>query len=161
LGLEKFKTVEELHPVISDLQSSGQKVVFTNGCFDILHLGHVRYLAEAATLGDSLVVAVNSDDSIRRLKGNSRPIQPEEERVEILCALKMVRFVTLFDDDTPLQVIRTLLPDVLVKGGDWTPDRIVGRDEVEAAGGRVLSLPFTEGFSTSRIIEKIRAGFDG
>jgi D-beta-D-heptose 7-phosphate kinase/D-beta-D-heptose 1-phosphate adenosyltransferase len=130
-------------------------VVFTNGCFDLLHPGHIRYLREAAALGDALVVAVNSDASVRRLKGPARPIQVEAERAEILAGLEMVSFVTIFDDDTPLDVIRALKPNVLVKGGDWTPDRIVGREDVEAAGGTVRSLPFAPGFSSSRLIRRI------
>lgn len=158
MGLEKLKPLAELKPRIEDLQRQGQRIVFTNGCFDLLHPGHIRYLREAAQLGDALVVAINSDASVRRLKGTPRPLQPEQERAEILCALEMVSFVVIFDDDTPLEVIRTLVPDVLVKGGDWTPDRIVGRQEVEAAGGRVLSLPFAEGFSTTRLVDAVLHG---
>ena len=155
VGLEKLKNRDELSEILAGRKAAGQRVVFTNGCFDLLHPGHLRYLRQAAGLGDLLVVAINSDASIRRLKGAIRPILPEAERAEILCALEMVDFVTIFDEDTPLAVIRALLPGVLVKGGDWDLDRIVGRAEVEAAGGRVLALPFAPGYSTSGIIDRI------
>ncbi|MBN2431500.1 MAG: D-glycero-beta-D-manno-heptose 1-phosphate adenylyltransferase [Acidobacteria bacterium] len=159
VGLEKLKQLAELQQIVRREQAHGRRVVFTNGCFDLLHAGHIHYLREAAAQGDILIIALNSDDSVRRLKGAARPIQPEEERAEILCALAMVDYVTIFAEDTPQAVIRTLLPDVLVKGGDWTPDNIVGRQEVEAAGGRVLSLPFTPGYSTTGLIDKIRSAF--
>jgi len=153
--LEKLKSLEELQEIIRELQAGGKIIVFTNGCFDILHLGHIQYLRQAAALGDVLVVAVNSDESVRRLKGAGRPIQPDRERAEILGALEMVGFVTIFEEDTPLTVIRALLPDVLVKGGDWSVETIVGRDEVEAAGGTVHSLPFSNGFSTTDLVKRI------
>lgn len=152
----KLKSRDELLALVHRLQAAGSKVVFTNGCFDLLHPGHIRYLRQARSLGDVLVVAVNSDASIRRLKGAGRPIQPEDERAELLCALEMVDYVTIFDEDTPHALIRDLLPSVLVKGGDWTPDRIVGREEVEAAGGKVYALPFAEGYSSTAVIRKIR-----
>jgi len=155
VGLEKLKSLEELQEIIRELQAGGKIIVFTNGCFDILHLGHIQYLRQAAALGDVLVVAVNSDESVRRLKGAGRPIQPDRERAEILGALEMVGFVTIFEEDTPLIVIRALLPDVLVKGGDWSVETIVGRDEVEAAGGTVHSLPFSNGFSTTDLVKRI------
>lgn len=155
MSLTKWKSIEELVPRLRNLQRDGRRIVFTNGCFDLLHPGHVRYLREARNLGDCLVVGLNSDDSIRRLKGPARPVQPEAERAEILCALEMVDFVAIFHEDTPLQIIVALQPDVLVKGGDWQPDQIVGRTEVEARGGRVLSLPFADGFSTTSIIGRI------
>ncbi|HNR37865.1 MAG TPA: D-glycero-beta-D-manno-heptose 1-phosphate adenylyltransferase [Acidobacteriota bacterium] len=154
----KIHSVEALRAILADLQAGGRRVVFTNGCFDLLHPGHIRYLREAAALGDVLVVAVNSDASVHRLKGVSRPIQTESERAEILAALEMVGYVTIFDDDTPLATIRALKPDVLVKGGDWTPDRIVGRTDVEARGGTVRSLPFAPGYSTSALIRRITGG---
>jgi len=155
VGLEKLKSLEELQEIIRELQAGGKIIVFTNGCFDILHLGHIQYLRQAAALGDVLVVAVNSDESVRRLKGAGRPIQPDRERAEILGALEMVGFVTIFEEDTPLIVIRALLPDVLVKGGDWSVETIVGRSEVEAAGGTVHSLPFSNGFSTTDLVKRI------
>lgn len=138
------------------LRAEGKKLVFTNGVFDILHVGHVRYLAAARELGDALVVAVNSDASVRELKGAGRPLMPENDRAEILLALQSVDYVTIFDDVSPRSLISELLPDVLVKGGDYSLDQIHGREEVETAGGRVVSLPFVEGASTSRIIERMK-----
>jgi len=137
------------------LRSEGKRVVFTNGCFDILHPGHVRLLRHAKSLGDVLVVAINSDRSARALKGAPRPIFTEQERAEVLAALEGVDYVTIFDELTPRELIAQLLPDVLVKGGDWMPEEIVGRGEVESAGGHVVSLPYLEGYSTSGIIERI------
>ncbi len=139
------------------LRREGRRVVFTNGCFDLLHPGHIRFLQQAKALGDVLIVAINSDASVRALKGPGRPIFPQRERAEMLAALEAVDYVTIFDDLTPRALIADLLPDVLVKGGDWRPEEIVGREEVEAAGGRVLSLPYYEGYSTTRLIERIRA----
>ena len=138
------------------LHAAGKTLVFTNGVFDILHVGHVRYLAEARALGDALVVAINSDRSVRELKGDDRPLMTENERAEILAALRAVDYVTVFDDVSPRSLIAKLLPDVLVKGGDYTLDQIHGREEVEAAGGRVVSLPFVEGASTSALLKRIR-----
>jgi len=132
--------------------------VFTNGVFDLLHRGHIEYLEDAARLGDRLVVGVNDDDSVRRLKGPERPLVPEQERLELLEALACVDQVVLFGEDTPERLIHDVAPDVLVKGGDWTLERIVGRDFVEARGGRVLSIPLREGLSTTRLVERIRAG---
>ena len=139
------------------LRDSGQKLVFTNGVFDILHVGHVRYLAQARALGDALVVAVNSDRSVRELKGKGRPLINEKERAEMIGALGVVNYVTIFDEVSPRSLIAELLPDILVKGGDYALDQIHGREEVEAAGGRTVSLPFVEGASTSEIIERIKA----
>jgi len=150
---EKILSLARACEVVGDLRRRGQRVVFTNGCFDLLHPGHTRYLAEARQLGDALIVAVNSDRSVRAIKGPGRPVQPEAERAEILAALEAVDYVTIFDDLTPQAVIARLLPAVLVKGGDWGPDQIVGRAEVEAAGGRVVSIPVVPGYSTSAIIE--------
>jgi len=138
------------------MKRAGKRLVFTNGCFDLIHAGHVRYLSEARALGDALVVALNSDRSVRALKGEGRPILNEHERAEVIAALEAVDYVIIFDEETPRELIAALLPDVLVKGGDWPLDEIVGRDEVEAAGGRVLSLPYVEGSSTTDIIERIR-----
>ena len=138
------------------LRSAGRKLVFTNGVFDILHVGHVRYLAEARSLGDALVVAINSDASVRALKGAGRPLMNQSERAEILAALRAASYVTIFDDVSPRSLIARLLPDVLVKGGDYALDEIHGREEVEAAGGRVVSLPFVKGVSSSAIIERMK-----
>jgi len=153
MGVEKILPLQRAYDVVAELKRGGKRVVFTNGCFDLLHPGHTRYLAEARTLGDVLIVAVNSDRSVRALKGAERAVQPEAERAEILAALKAVDYVTIFDDLTPQAVIARMLPHVLVKGGDWRPDAIVGRTEVEAAGGRVATIPLVEGFSTSSIIQ--------
>ena len=138
---------------------NGRRVVFTNGCFDLLHPGHIRSLELARELGDVLIVGLNSDASVRQLKGEGRPVIPERERAEILATLESVDAVVIFDDLTPREVIARLLPDVLVKGGDWPGDQIVGREEVEAAGGRVVSIPVVAGYSTSAILRKIREGF--
>src|SRR2546421_9326385 len=136
----------------------GRHVVFTNGCFDLLHPGHIRSLELARELGDTLIVGLNSDASARQLKGEGRPVLPERERAEILAALESVDAVVIFDDLTPREVIARLLPDVLVKGGDWPGDQIVGREEVEAAGGRVVTIPMVPGYSTTAILQKIRQG---
>ena len=141
------------------LQAAGKKVVFTNGCFDILHPGHIDLLKRARTLGDVLVVAINTDASVRRFKGASRPIIPEQERAELLAALEMVDFVCTFDEDTPLAAILNVRPDVLVKGADWGIDGIVGRDEVEGWGGKVVAMPLVEGQSTSGIVERVLAKY--
>ena len=142
------------------LRASGLRLVFTNGCFDLLHPGHVRYLAAARAKGDRLVVAVNADRTVSALKGTGRPVVPLRERMEILAALESVDYVVSFDEDTPAKVIEALIPDVLVKGGDWSPDQIVGRDTVEGGGGQVFSLPFAEGHSTSRLIARVLEGRD-
>ena len=147
----------ELLRVRAGLRAEGRRLVFTNGCFDILHVGHVRYLERARGLGDALLVAVNSDRSVRALKGPGRPVMNEAERTEMLAALSSVDFVTVFEEDSPRRLISELLPDVLVKGGDYALDEIHGREEVEAAGGRVLALPFVEGASTTGIIERVKA----
>ncbi|HJX93382.1 MAG TPA: D-glycero-beta-D-manno-heptose 1-phosphate adenylyltransferase [Pyrinomonadaceae bacterium] len=138
------------------LRSAGVRLVFTNGVFDLLHVGHVRYLAAARELGDALLVAINSDRTVHLLKGDSRPVFNQNERAEILAALRMVDYVTIFDDVSPRSLIATIMPDVLVKGGDYQLDEIHGREEVEAAGGRVVSLPFVKGASTSSIIERMK-----
>jgi rfaE bifunctional protein nucleotidyltransferase chain/domain len=138
------------------LRAEGRRVVFTNGVFDILHPGHVRYLAEARAQGDALVVAVNSDRSVRAIKGPERPVNAEQERAEVLAALAAVDAVVVFDEDDPHDIISAIQPDVLVKGADWAADRIVGRDVVEARGGRVIRIAFAPGFSTTGIIERIR-----
>jgi len=152
---DKIKSLEELRPLLSILHSAGQKIVFTNGCFDIIHTGHTRYLAKARALGDVLIVAVNSDASVRTIKGKERPINSENERMETLAALEAVSFVTLFGEPDPHRIISELQPDVLVKGGDWPIDKIIGGDVVQARGGQVVNIPYVEGASTTGIIEKI------
>ncbi|HBB98201.1 MAG TPA: D-glycero-beta-D-manno-heptose 1-phosphate adenylyltransferase [Blastocatellia bacterium] len=152
----KILSHEDLLNERAGLRAAGQTLVFTNGVFDILHVGHVRYLSEARALGDALVIAINSDRSVRELKGTDRPWTKENDRAEILAALRAVDYVTIFDDVSPRSLIARLLPDVLVKGGDYALDQIHGREEVEAAGGRVLSLPFVEGASTSEIIRRMK-----
>ena len=144
---------------VRDLQDRGKKVVFTNGCFDLLHPGHVRYLEEARSLGDALVVGVNTDASAKRLyKGPGRPVTPEGDRARVVAALTCVDRVVLFGEDTPLELITALKPDVLVKGGDYQLSEIVGREVVENWGGRVLALPFVPGYSTTELLERIRSG---
>ena len=141
---------------VADAKRNGRRVVFTNGCFDLLHPGHIRCLEQARSLGDLLVVAINSDSSVGALKSPGRPVFPQQERAEIVAALASVDYVTIFDAPTPRDLITRLLPDVLVKGGDWGPDEIVGREEVESAGGRVVSVPIEPGFSTSAILDRMR-----
>lgn len=143
---------------LASFRSEGKRIVFTNGCFDLLHPGHIYTLTQAKALGDVLVVAINSDASVKRLKGERRPILNQEERTVMLSALAMVDYVTIFAEDTPLEVIRLLLPDVLVKGGDWGADAVVGREVVEANGGEVVLIPYQAGFSTTDIIERIMTG---
>jgi len=154
-GMAKILSLDQLLTERERLRRAGRRVVFTNGCFDLIHPGHVNYLQEARRLGDALIVALNSDRSVRELKGEKRPILDQKERAEVMAALSCVDYVTIFDEPTPREIIAALLPDVLVKGADWGADRIVGREEVEAAGGEVLSLPFIEGCSTSDVIERI------
>ena len=143
---------------VESWRGGAARIVFTNGVFDLLHRGHVEYLEESRALGDRLVVGVNSDASVRRIKGPERPLVPAEERAELLAALACVDLALVFDEDTPERLIREVEPDVLVKGGDWTPDRIVGREFVEARGGRVLNVPLRAGLSTTALIERIVAG---
>jgi rfaE bifunctional protein nucleotidyltransferase chain/domain len=140
----------------ADVRAAGRTVVFTNGVFDLLHPGHVRYLREAAALGDVLIVGLNTDGSVRRNKGQGRPITPELERAEIVGALECVSAVTLFDEDTPARIIQAVQPDVLVKGADWPADQIVGRDTVEARGGRVVRIAVEPGHSTTAILDRVR-----
>ena len=139
-----------------DLRRAAKRVVFTNGVFDLIHPGHARYLGEARSLGDALIVGLNSDRSVRANKGPERPINPEQERAEVLAALAVVDAVVIFDEETPHEIIARVRPDVLVKGADWGPDNIVGRDIVEARGGRVVRMELAPGFSTTQLIEKIR-----
>jgi D-beta-D-heptose 7-phosphate kinase/D-beta-D-heptose 1-phosphate adenosyltransferase len=152
----KILSGEDLLAERARLRAAGRKLVFTNGVFDILHVGHVRYLEQARALGDALVVAINSDRTVRELKGDGRPLMNQDERAEVIGAMRAVSYVTIFDDVSPRSLIAELLPDVLVKGGDYALDAIHGREEVEAAGGRVVSLPFVQGLSTSKIIERMQ-----
>lgn len=157
-----------MHPAVLSLDElivrfgpgkrNGKRVVFTNGCFDLLHPGHIRSLETARSLGDVLVVGINSDESVRTLKGEGRPVIPEQERAEILASLECVDAVVIFDEFTPQRVVAALVPDVLVKGGDWPGNQIVGREEVEAAGGKVVLVEVVPGYSTTEILKKIRSG---
>jgi len=151
----KIVSQEELIQVAAREKRSGRRVVFTNGCFDLLHPGHVRCLADARALGDLLVVAVNSDRSVRGNKGPERPLVGEQDRAEVIAALASVDYVTIFDEPTPRELIARVLPSVLVKGADWALDQVAGREEVEAAGGRVVSIPLAPGYSTTNIVQKI------
>ncbi|MBX2994444.1 MAG: D-glycero-beta-D-manno-heptose 1-phosphate adenylyltransferase [Bdellovibrionaceae bacterium] len=150
----QFCSRSEIEAKLSSVRS-GQKIVFTNGCFDLLHVGHVRYLQEARRLGDLLVVGLNADASVKRLKGPTRPLQSENDRAEILAALGCVDFTTLFEEDTPENLIKMIKPDILVKGGDWKIDQIAGGPFVQSYGGQVMSLQFVEGKSTTNIVNKM------
>jgi rfaE bifunctional protein nucleotidyltransferase chain/domain len=150
-------TIEEGAALATKLREQGRRIVFTNGVFDILHPGHVRYLQHARSLGDALILGLNADASVRRNKGHERPINPQDERAEILEALACVDAVVLFEEDTPDRIIKAIQPDILVKGADWGENAIVGRDTVEARGGKVVRVPIEEGHSTTEIIRKIRA----
>jgi len=151
----KVKSLGAVVRTVRQAQAAGRRVVFTNGCFDLLHRGHTRYLEQARALGDLLVVAVNSDASVRQLKGAGRPVVPDRERAEVLAALASVDLVLIFDDPDPGRVIRSVRPDVLVKGGDWPVGQIVGADFVRSVGGRVRSLPYVKGASTSELIQRV------
>lgn len=153
---EKILSLEELLGVRKAMRADGKRLVFTNGVFDLLHVGHVRYLRSARMLGDALLVAINSDQTVRQLKGDGRPLINQDERAEVLAALRYVDYVTIFDDISPRSIIAKVLPDVLAKGGDYGLDEIHGREEVEAAGGKVVSLPFVHGASTTTIIQRMR-----
>ena len=152
----KIVSQDELIPLITREKRNGRRVVFTNGCFDLLHPGHVRCLADARALGDLLVVGVNSDRSVRGNKGPERPLVPQNDRAEVIAALSAVDYVTVFDEPTPRDLIARLLPTILVKGADWALSEVVGREEVEAAGGRVVSIPLATGYSTTSLLQKIR-----
>ena len=153
----KIKSRQELIEILGQLKAEGKRIVFTNGCFDLLHPGHVRYLEKAKAQGDVLVVALNSDASVREIKGGDRPVLCEEERCEVISALTSVDFVTTFEERTPQTIIEELIPQVLVKGGDWPIDEIVGRQIVESNGGKVISVDFEKEFSTTGIIDRIRS----
>jgi len=154
----KIQTHEQLAASIAAWRAAGEIIVFTNGCFDLLHFGHLHYLADARDLGNRLVVGLNSADSVRRLKGPKRPINDELTRTHMLAALEVVDAVVVFEEDTPLTLIEQVQPDILVKGGDWKPEQIVGSDVVLARGGQVMSLPFVAGYSTTIIEQKILGG---
>lgn len=152
----KIQSLDNLVQILEIQRQAGKQLVFTNGCFDLLHVGHIRYLEQARQFGDVLILGLNSDRSVRSLgKGEGRPIMHEHERAEVLAALTCIDFVTIFDESDPLTVIQTLLPNVLVKGGDWSPEQIIGRDVVEARGGSVHSIPLVPHVSTSQIVERI------
>jgi len=153
---EKLKSLGELVTIAAAARAKGRTVVFTNGCFDLLHRGHVHTLRQAKAAGDLLIVAINSDRSVRSIKAPQRPILPETDRLELIAAMEMVDYVILFDDPDPYQLIAAIKPQVLAKGGDWSGDKIIGADIVEAAGGRVAVIPYLKGFSTTEIIERIR-----
>ena len=152
----KLKSLTQTVSYLKKEQKKGKKVVFTNGCFDILHVGHVRYLKQARSLGDILVIGLNKDSSVKKLKGPDRPVTGERERAEILGALECVNCVVLFSEPTPERLIRSIRPDFLVKGGDWKKEKIVGSAFVESYGGKVRSLPFVKGYSTTNLLEKIK-----
>jgi D-beta-D-heptose 7-phosphate kinase/D-beta-D-heptose 1-phosphate adenosyltransferase len=152
---DKIKDLNALAELVLKHKNGGKKIVFTNGCYDILHVGHIQCFQESKRLGDILIVAVNSDRSVGVIKGPSRPIVPEDERAELIAALESVDYVTVFDQEDPFEVISAVKPDILVKGGDWSLDTIVGRELVESYGGTVMTIPMVKGISTSEIIEKI------
>ena len=153
----KLKILDELKTITASARQSGRKIVFTNGCFDLLHRGHVRVLRESKALGDLLIVALNSDRSVRAIKGTGRPVLSETDRVELIAAMEMVDYVILFDDPEPSRLIEALRPDVLTKGGDWPPGEIVGAELVRNSGGEVVVIPYLKGFSTTEIIDRIRS----
>lgn len=155
IDMGRFVVLTDLVRMRQEWKQSRKKVVFTNGCFDIIHRGHVDYLEKAKALGDILIVGLNTDSSVRRLKGSQRPIVEEEDRAQVLAGLQSVDYVCLFDEDTPYEMIKALVPDVLVKGADWSVDNVVGKDVVESAGGSVQTIQFLPNRSTSRIIDKI------
>ena len=154
--MNKILERNALKDKLEELRKKGKKIAFTNGCFDILHVGHVRYLREAKKTADVLVLALNNDSSVRSLKGEEKPLIPENERAEILAALEFIDFVTIFEELTPLELINYLTPDILIKGGDWPEEKVVGQKEVKKWGGRVAIIPEVEGKSTTNIVEKIK-----
>ncbi len=157
--MQKIFSQEKLAERLARLRPQGKRIVFTNGCFDLLHSGHISLLAQAKTFGDILVVGVNTDASVKRLKGDKRPILDQASRLALLAALAVVDYITLFEEDTPLALIRRLQPHVLVKGGDWSPEAIVGKEIVEHAGGRVVAVRHLDGFSTTHLIERILVAY--
>lgn len=155
MNVNKLKTLDELKEIVSELKKQDKKIVFTNGCFDLLHIGHVKYLQEAKTYGDVLIVAINSDNSVKAIKGDVRPLTPQEERAYILSALSCVDYVLIFEETEPVKVISELMPDVLIKGGDYQLNEIKGREIVTSAGGKVLTVPEIKGKSTTKLIQTI------
>jgi rfaE bifunctional protein nucleotidyltransferase chain/domain len=153
----KLKSIDELKTIVAEAKAKGKVVVFTNGCFDLLHRGHVHLLREAKALGDLLIVAINSDTSVKAIKGPARPILPETDRLELIAAMEMVDYVVLFEEPDPYNTIAALRPKMLVKGGDWNSEEIIGADIVRGDGGEVVVLPYLKGFSTTEIIEKVRS----
>ena len=153
--------LSQLSSIVDSLKQAGRRIVFTNGCFDIIHAGHVRYLKEARSLGDVLVVGLNSDESVRAIKGMNRPIVPQGERAEVLSSLRDVDYVVIFNEPDPYNTIAAVRPDILVKGGDWSIENIIGRDIVESCGGKVCTIPFIEGSSSTNIIESIIRKYGG
>lgn len=158
---KKIRSLSGMRALAARLRREGKKIVFTNGCFDILHVGHVRYLRKARSLGDVLVVGLNTDRSVREIKGEKRPVVPQEERAEVLAALEFVDYVVLFDEPDPLRLISALKPDVLVKGADWTKKRIIGGELVEKSGGRITRIPLVPGASSTGVIERIIKSYCG
>jgi rfaE bifunctional protein nucleotidyltransferase chain/domain len=152
----KLKSLEEIKAIVVEARNNRKKVAFTNGCFDLLHRGHVHVLRQARACGDVLIVGINSDESVKQIKGSARPVLPESDRCELLGAMEMVDFVILFNESDPYDLIAAIQPDVLVKGGDWNSEKIIGADLVEEAGGSVVVVPYIKGFSTTEIIERIR-----
>ena len=155
MACKKIKSPNQLKKILGVLKRQGKKIVFTNGCFDILHVGHIRYLSQARKLGDILVVGLNTDRSVRTIKGEKRPLVCENERAEVLSALKVVDYVVLFDEPDPLALIKALKPSILVKGADWMEDKIIGGDVIKQSGGRVVRIPLVPGSSSTNLIEKI------
>ncbi len=152
----KIKTLPALKKILKTVRRRNKKIVFTNGCFDLLHRGHVEYLKKSRSLGDILVVALNSDSSVRRLKGKNRPVTPQDDRANILAGLEPVDFVIIFREDTPLNLIKALKPDILVKGADWDKNKIAGKEIVESYGGRVEAVPYLRGYSTTSLLNKLK-----
>jgi D-beta-D-heptose 7-phosphate kinase/D-beta-D-heptose 1-phosphate adenosyltransferase len=155
-GVNKIVSKNQAQDMIAEWRRNGQRVVFTNGCFDILHIGHIKLLHAAADEGDKLIIGLNSDLSVKNLKGDSRPIVPEAERAALLSSIKGVDLVVFFHEATPVELIRSFKPDIIVKGGDYTPEQVVGHEIVEQAGGKVVIVPLIEGISTTKVIESIK-----
>ena len=155
MAYKKIKSPNQLKKILGVLKRQGKRIVFTNGCFDIVHVGHIRYLSQARKLGDILVVGLNTDRSVRTIKGEKRPLVCENERAEVLSALKVVDYVVLFDEPDPLALIKALKPSILVKGADWPEDKIIGADVIKQSGGRVVRIPLVPGSSSTNLIEKI------
>ncbi len=159
LSIKKIRTIKELKSILTRLKAEGKKIVFTNGCFDILHYGHVQYLEKAKQKGDILIVGLNSDASVKRIKGNSRPVVAEKDRAKVLSGLESVNFVVLFRQDTPLKIIHEIRPDILIKGADWQKNKIVGADFVSSYGGKIYTVKLANGRSTTNLIKKIAEKF--